>query len=101
VEGQNRDELAPADALAIWTIPPSPQEFHSALDRVNPKTVYLFGVTDPDETPETFMARLSGLLKYAVNRRAGKVSLSGLACATAQCRLTVQEGLEWLVSRAK
>ena len=29
VGGQDRNELAPADALAIWTIPPSPQELQA------------------------------------------------------------------------
>jgi len=99
VGGQDRNELAPADALAIWTIPASPQELRLALDKVHPKTVYLFGIAGSIETPETFIARLAGLLKNVINARAGKISWSALAAATAQPIATVQLGLAWLVSQ--
>ena len=101
VDGQDRNGLAPADAFAIWTIPPSSQDLHLALDTVHPGIVYLFGVSAPIETPETFIARLSGLLKFAVTSRAGKVSLPALVAATAQRSITVQKGLEWLVNQGK
>ena len=97
IGGKDLNELTPADALAIWTIPPSPQELHFALDKVHPKTIYLFGATDPVITAEAFIGRLSGLLKYAVNHHAGKVTRSELAAATAQRLITVRKGLEWLV----
>ncbi len=101
VGGKDRNELAPAEALILWTIPPSPQELHLALEKVHPKTVYLLGTSDGNSTPEAFIERLSGLLKYAVNKQAGKVNLSALASATAQRILTVRTGLEWLVSQGK
>ncbi len=47
--GKDRNELVPADTLAIWTIPPSPDELRAALAKVNPSTVYLFAVTEPVE----------------------------------------------------
>ena len=99
VGGQDRNELGPADALAIWTIPPSLQELHIALEKVHPSIVYLLGTNAPIDTPETFIARLSGLLKFVVTSRHGKVTWSALAAATAQRLLTVQKGLEWLVSQ--
>ena len=101
VAGLDRNELSPAGSLAIWTIPPSPQELQFALEKVHPKTVYLIGATGSLDTPEAFVARLSGLLKFAVNNRAGKVSSSGLAAATSQRIATVHTGLEWLVSKGK
>jgi hypothetical protein len=97
IGGKDRNELAPAEALAIWTIPPSPQELHFALDKVHPKTIYLFGATDPVITAEALIGRLSGLLKYAINHHAGNVTWSELAAATAQRLVTVRKGLEWLV----
>ena len=101
VSGKDRYELAPADALAIWTIPPSSQELHIALDKVHPKTVYLFGATDSEVTAEAFIGRLSGLLKFAVNHHAGNVTRSELAAATAQRLVTVRKGLEWLVQQGE
>jgi len=100
VNGQDRNGLAPADALVIWTIPPSPQELHAALEMVSPRVVYLFGVGALAESPDSFIARLSGLLKFAITNRAGQVTWSALAAATAQRLVTVQKGLEWLVSQA-
>ncbi len=53
VAGKDRCELQPADALIIWTIPPSPDDLRAALKKVQPETVYLFGVTEPIETLES------------------------------------------------
>jgi hypothetical protein len=99
VGGKDRNELVPAEALVLWTIPPSPQELHLALEKVHPKTVYLMGTSAPIETPETFITRLAGLLKTVINARTGKVSWSVLAAATAQRLVTVRTGLQWLVSQ--
>ena len=101
VGGKDRNELEPADSLAIWTIPPSPEELHAALEKVHPRTVYLFAGTDPVEPPEAFLGRLAGLLKYAINRRGGKVTYSELEAATAQRAITVRNGVEWLVSQGE
>jgi single-stranded-DNA-specific exonuclease len=99
VGGKDRNELASAQALVIWAIPPSPQELHLALEKVHPKTVYLMGASTPVETPETFITRLAGLLKTVINARGGRVTWSALAAATAQRNLTVRAGLEWLVAK--
>jgi hypothetical protein len=99
--GADRNELESAEALAIWTIPPSPEELRAALDKVHPQTVYLFTVTEPFETPEAFLGRLAGLLKYAINRRGGKVTYTELEAATAQRAVTVRNGMEWLVAQGE
>lgn len=99
--GKDRYDLVPADTLAIWTIPPSPDELRAALAIVNPSKVYLFAVTEPVEQPEAFVERLFGLLKYAVNQRAGKFSYEKLEAATAQRAVTVRAGVQWLVSQGK
>ncbi len=101
VAGKDRNELVPADVLAIWTIPPSPQELRAAMVNVHPRTVYLFALTDPIESPEVFMGRLAGLLKYSINHRYGRFTYSELAAATAQRDVTVHKGLEWLVSQGE
>ena len=101
VGGKGRNELATADALAIWTIPPSPEDLRLALEKVKPRTVYLFTGSDPLESPEAYLGRLAGLLKYTINQRGGKVPWSELESATAQRSLTVRKGVEWLVSQGR
>ena len=39
LEGQDRNSLQPAPALAIWTTPPGPAELKAALEKVNPQRV--------------------------------------------------------------
>jgi len=101
VQARDRRELAPAEALAIWTIPASPQELHLVLETVQPKTVYLFAVTDPAGSAESFLTRLLGLLKYAINHKNGETSITELAIAASQRPATIQRGIEWLVARGK
>jgi single-stranded-DNA-specific exonuclease len=99
VGGVDRNDLHPAETLAIWTIPPSPEELRQALEIIQPKQVVLFAVHPALEVTENFMARLTGLIKYAINNRNGKVTYAELAAATAQRVLTVQRGLGWLIAR--
>ena len=97
--GVDRNGLTPADILVIWSIPPSPAELHAALEITSPDRVYLIGAHPPREDTDNFMSRLIGLLKFAINQRAGKVSYSELAAATGQRQVTVELGLNYLVSR--
>ena len=99
--GKGRYELAPADELVIWTIPPSTRELQLALEIVQPRKIYLFAVTLPDKTPDPFLERLAGLLKYALNHRGGRVSYSELEAATAQRSLTVRNAIKLLVALGK
>jgi single-stranded-DNA-specific exonuclease len=99
--GKDRTELTPGDNLIIWTIPPSPEEFHSAMERVNPERVYLVAVTDPSEPLDSFIGRLFGLLKYAINHHSGRVSYARLETGTAQRAITVRKGLQWLTAQGR
>jgi len=99
VGGKDRNELERADNLVIWTIPPSPKELELALETVRPHIVTLVGVHPFLEVTDTFMAHLIGLLKYTITHRTGIVTYAELAAATAQRRITVEQGLNWLLSR--
>jgi single-stranded-DNA-specific exonuclease len=99
LRGRTRLELAPARALAIWTAPPGRAELLAALDRVRPATVYLFGLDPGLDTPDAFLRRLSGLVKYALNATGGRVSLPVLTAAAAHRTTTVRLGLAWLQAR--
>ncbi len=99
VQGLDRNQLKEAETLVIWTPPPSNEELCRVIANVNPRTVHLFAAALPEETPETFLIRLGGLLKYAQNHRNGKVTCAELAAATAQREATVRYGLEWYATQ--
>ncbi len=94
--GLRRDELVPAETLALWTPPPGPRELRAALERVSPRTVYLFNVTNPNLAPGGFVPRLAGLVKHTLRRKKGLAQLEALAAASAQRVETVRAGLHLL-----
>ncbi|MDI6768725.1 MAG: single-stranded-DNA-specific exonuclease RecJ [Anaerolineales bacterium] len=98
VNGRDRLELERADVLAIWTTPPGRDLLSAAIERVKPRTVYLFAVSPTDDTPEAFLRRLAGLAKFAILKKSGRTRLSELAAACAQPEITVRLGLEWLAA---
>ena len=101
VGGKDRNELEHVDNLVIWTIPPSPEELQGALKIVKPHIITLVGAHPFMETTDPFIARLTGLLKFTITHREGKITYAELAAATAQRQMTVELGLNWLVSRGK
>jgi len=88
--------LHPGPNLAIWTIPPGPEELKSALILVQPAQVFLFAVNPGMDEPRQFLKRLVGILKSHLQNTAAVASLATLAAATAQRQVAVIAGLEWL-----
>ena len=99
VGGHDRRELQPAKALVVWTTPPGPAELRCALNKVSPETVYLFAHNPGLDESQTFLRRLAGLVKRAVETDDGRVSITTLAAATAQREATVRAGIAWLLAR--
>ena len=99
LEGHDRNELAPAQTLVIWTTPPGRVELQAALSRVQPSEVVLFAADPGMDQIDPFLQRLAGLIKHALRSDAGQVSTERLAAATAQRVAVVRLGLRWLVSR--
>lgn len=96
IPAQDRYRLSPSPSLAIWTTPPGRQELDASLQAVSPARVYIFGIQAGTDQPAEFLKRLSGLVKFAINAKAGLVSLRDLAAATAHREATVRKGLAWL-----
>jgi hypothetical protein len=71
---------------------------HKVLEIVKPKTVYVFGITPPEEKTDDFLSHLAGLCKFVLNQRRGKITLLELASALAARESAVQIGLEWLAA---
>jgi single-stranded-DNA-specific exonuclease len=95
----DRATACPCPVLAIWTVPPGPQELEQMLGVTQPHTVYVIARHKPEDNPRAFLQRLGGLVKYALNNYAGEVSILKLASATAQREITVRRGLEWLAAK--
>src|SRR5262249_58534666 len=95
ISGRNRIELVPAETFIIWTTPPGPEEWQAALDIVRPSRLVIFGRSPAAHTVESFLQRLGGLLKYAINTKGGETTLLALAAATAHRIDAVRYGLMW------
>lgn len=95
VTGCNRTELKPAETLIVWTTPPGPDEWNAALEAVKPRRVIVFGQLPADPTVESFLQRLGGLLKFALNSKGGETTIQELAAAMAQRADAVRHGLNW------
>jgi single-stranded-DNA-specific exonuclease len=96
LDGRSRDQLQPAECLAIWSAPPGPVELQLALARAAPRRVALFNVDPQMDEPRQFVNRLAGLVKYVLNNSEAQASLEALAAATAQRVSVVSLGLAWL-----
>jgi len=99
VAGHGRGALERAPGLVVWTAPPSPQTLASALERVDPERVVVFGLDPGMDGLHPFLNRLGGLMKYALARREGKVNRLRLAEATSQTERAVDAGVAWLVAQ--
>ncbi|RJP49390.1 MAG: single-stranded-DNA-specific exonuclease RecJ [Anaerolineaceae bacterium] len=96
--GKSRFALNQADEFAIHTTPPSPIELRKALEAVKPNVVYVFAVPLAEEKPDTFLNRLAGLCKFALNQRGGRATIQEFAAAMAAREIAVEVGLQWLAA---
>lgn len=99
IEGRDRNHLEGCDSLIIWNIPPGSRELEAAINISTPKRVILFGVPAASDQPQAFLARLTGLARYAIRQRAGWVTVPELACACGQREITIKSGLAWLFAK--
>jgi single-stranded-DNA-specific exonuclease len=95
-KGKSRFDLYPADALSIYTTPPSHAELRKALEIVKPTTIYAFGISPAEEKTEDFLNRLAGLCKYTLSNYKGQTTIQKLAAAMASRENAIHLGLEWL-----
>jgi len=77
------------------------EELTAALQTVRPEKVIVFAINPGMDELQPFMARLAGLVKFALNQRAGRSSYAELAAATAQKVAVVRAGLDWLSNGAR
>ena len=99
IDSSDRFALTLHKGMAIWTIPPGIQELVAAIEMVKPEVVYLFSIDPKGDQLDTFLERLSGLVKFALRSNRGQAKASILAAATAQREVTVKAGIDWLAAR--
>lgn len=89
----NRFEIAPAEALVLWTLPPGRSLLIDIIRRVAPRRLYVFGRDPGLDGADAFTRRLVGLVKYTLQHYDGKSTLAQLASAMAHQEQTIKEAL--------
>jgi single-stranded-DNA-specific exonuclease len=97
IAGVGREALTPADTLVIWTTPPYNDVLREALRKVNPRRVILVC-----KMPGWLaLERLAGALKFVLNKREGRVSLTALAASVGERETVTRLGLEYFMKRGQ
>lgn len=94
----HRWQLSSCKTLAIGVVPPDQDVLSIALKRSQPEEILLFGILAGMDNPKYFLNRLSGILRYAINKKDGFVNLGELAALTAQTEKCVKIGIDYLIS---
>ncbi len=97
-DGVGRHALSPAKVLLVWSTPPSFEVFQQAVARVQPRQIAFVGRDPSMDEPQTFLNRLTGVVKYAMQAYDGELPLARAAAATAQRLDTLFAGLAWLAA---
>jgi single-stranded-DNA-specific exonuclease len=95
----DRCRLLPAANLVFWSAPPSRKELLDILDQVAPRQIAYFGISATADKPEPFLNRLSGLVRFALKERGGRVTVPELSAGMGHREQTVRLGLSWLAAR--
>jgi single-stranded-DNA-specific exonuclease len=93
---RDRFDLNISDQLIIWTSPPGRSELESVINKVRPTKIVLCAVDPETDEPDVFLKRLSGILKYVINNRRGRVDLGTLESVMSHKETTIRKSLEWL-----
>ncbi len=101
IEGVNRYHLHGAQTLVVWSIPPDPLTWQTAINEVQPQTLILFGQSPAFDNPKSLLAHVGGLLKYALQHKQGTVNASELAGLTGQTEQTLHTCFKWFSSNTE
>lgn len=93
--------LRRVNTLVFASIPPSRQVLVDIIQHARPDQVILIFNQNRSYSTESFLHRLAGYIKYAVNNREGLASLKDLAQAMNSTIEVVISGLEWWVADGK
>ena len=97
----DRLHLRSNETLIVWTVPPSSEIWSALLATVNPTRLIVFANRPQTESKAAFMNRLAALVKFALNHKAGSLSLEALATALGHRERSAQLGLQVLRALGK
>ena len=101
VDGVDRHHLRAAQTFVVWSPPPDPIIWESALETVQPETVILFGNPAPFDQPQKLLNQVAGLLKYAFSKKGGLVTISDIAALTQPPEGTILACFRWLAANTQ
>jgi len=82
----------------LWTAPPSAEQLCEVLERVRPRSVYVFALEGQRDDPTTFLKLLGGMVKYAM-RTSAQPSAARLAARLGQTDAVIRKALAWLEAK--
>jgi single-stranded-DNA-specific exonuclease len=90
----DRTALNPSGHLLLWQFPPSLPVLKGLIEKSAATTIYLVGGSQPSaEDANTFLKRLLGLVRFAVNKREGQADPDRLASALSTTKMAIALGL--------
>jgi single-stranded-DNA-specific exonuclease len=99
LETRTRQTLEEGSRLAIWSLPPGPQELQAVLDRVAPVKVALFAHDPGLDLATDFLRKLAGMVRFVLRAREGEMDLETAAAKLGHRRSTVAAGLDTLAAQ--
>ncbi len=96
IDGATRYQLASAETLIAWTIPPSPSVWRALIDEVQPQTIVLVGAEKPLYQADALAQVIVGLAKYALQHYAGYITVTDIATRTALEEQAVHRAVQWI-----
>ena len=99
LEVSNRLAIQAADTLVIWNPPASREILLDVLQAAKPQKVILCAFQEPPDRPQAFLERLTGMVRYGLRNREGRLNLNALAAGSGQRIATIESGLNWIIAR--
>lgn len=100
-KGRDRTEISAAEGLVLLTLPADEELLKRLFKQVKPLRVWLVGRDPGSSTPEPFLRRLMGVMRFFGQSSANRVPLEKLAAACAARVSTVELGLKYLSARGE
>jgi len=94
----NRNEIFPAQNLAILVPPPSRIVLQTLLEKTNASSIFLFSLSHRELDIRIFINQLGGLIKYCINHSVDTVTVPTIAARLCLTEQIIMDGLEWYKS---
>lgn len=90
----DRVSIGQCQHLLLWSYPPSDAVFRELLEKSGATNIYLIGGVKPaSDDAATFLKRLLGLVRFAVNQREGQADPERIAAALGCTKMAIALGL--------